>query len=44
MMNKQRNCSKPKIKHLSLKERIKGFKPQKCFEWDTGKPMGKEIL
>ena len=44
MAKKQRKSSKPKIKHLSLKERIKEFKPQKCSEWDTGKPMGKEVL
>ncbi|MFW6262470.1 MAG: AbrB/MazE/SpoVT family DNA-binding domain-containing protein [Thermotogota bacterium] len=34
----------PIKKHKTLKERIKGYEPQKCSEWDTGSPKGKEIL
>lgn len=35
----------PVKKHITLKERIAEYKGDyKCSEWDTGKPLGKEVF
>ena len=35
----------PVKKHKTLEERIAGYKGDyQCSEWDTGKPVGKEVF